>query len=114
MSRKVCTTQAGDSVCCVAAQRGLLGKPITFTTRTGAQRCGQCDVVPSQSRNPAKTGKPVFQFRFHSNSQCGIGPRGCAALATAQPTAQAGAQNFFAPGAMQSLPAPGTLALPGF
>jgi hypothetical protein len=81
MPRKVCQTVQGDSVCCQAAQQGLLGRPITFTTRTGARRCGQCDVVPSQSRDPRKAGRPVFRFRFHANSQCGIGPRGCAALA---------------------------------
>lgn len=80
MARKVCTTTAGDSPCCVAAQRGLLGRPMTFTTRTGAVRCGQCDVVPSMSRNPMKAGKPVFRFRFHTNAMCNIGPRGCAAL----------------------------------
>lgn len=80
MARKVCQTMAGDSVCCMAAQRGLLGRPMTFTTRNGARRCGQCDVVPSMSRNPMKAGKPVFRFRFHSNAMCGIGPSGCAAL----------------------------------
>lgn len=67
-------------MCCMAAQRGLLGRPMTFTTRNGTQRCGQCDVVPSMSRNPMKAGRPVFRFRFHSNAMCGIGPRGCAAL----------------------------------
>jgi hypothetical protein len=55
---------------------------MTFTTRTGSTRCGQCDVVASMSTNPQKRGKPVFRFRFHTNAMCNIGPRGCAALAT--------------------------------
>ena len=55
---------------------------MTFTTRSGSTRCGQCDVVPSMSTNPQKRGKPVFRFRFHTNATCNIGPRGCAALAT--------------------------------
>lgn len=84
MSRRVCTTQPGDSACCVAAQRGLLGRPMTFTDRRGNQRCGQCDLGTSMSRDPRKRGKPIFIFRFHTNAMCNIGPRGCAALASVQ------------------------------
>lgn len=79
MSRRVCTTTQGTSVCCAAAQQGKLNQAITFTTRTGAQRCGVCTTRPSQSkRHP---GVPVFQFRFLPSATCGIASgRSCAAL----------------------------------
>lgn len=79
--RRVCQTTPGDSACCLAAQQGLLGRPFRFRDRSGHERCGQCDTRPSQSRDPRKAGRMVFQFRFHKNAQCGIGPSGCAALA---------------------------------
>ena len=82
MSRKVCTTTQGDSTCCVAAQRGLLGQPITLTLRSGSQRCGVCTVRASTSkRHP---GAPVFQFRWIKSSTPGCNARtsaACAALA---------------------------------
>jgi len=80
MARRVCTTAPGLSVCCQAAQMGLLGRPVTFTTRSGAQRCGVCSTHPSQSRDPRKRGRTVFQFRFAPNMACGI-TSGCPALA---------------------------------
>lgn len=73
MARRVCTTVPGQlSVCCQAAQAGLLGRPVTFTTRSGAQRCGVCSTRPSMSTNPKKRGQTVFQFRFSANRNCGI------------------------------------------
>ena len=71
MARKVCTTVPGQlSVCCQAAQAGLLGRPVTFTTRSGATRCGVCSTRPSRSkRHPGAT---VFQFQFTANRNCGI------------------------------------------
>lgn len=73
MARKVCQTVPGQlSVCCQAAQAGLLGRPVTFTTRSGAQRCGVCTTRPSMSTNPRKRGQTVFQFRFTANRNCGI------------------------------------------
>ena len=113
MARKVCTTQPGLSVCCQAAQMGLLGRPVTFTTRSGAQRCGVCNTRPSMSRDPRKRGKTVFQFRFAPNMSCGI-TSGCPALTGA--TQQTGAGNIFQypiqQGGTVMLPSPGTLALP--
>lgn len=79
MARRVCTTVQGDSVCCQAANQGLLGRAITFTTRSGARRCGVCRAIPSTSTNPRKRGRTVFQFRFAPNTACGI-VSGCAAL----------------------------------
>lgn len=76
MARKVCTTTQGDSVCCVAAQRGALGRVFTFTTRSGSRRCGQCDLITKRN------GQPGFRFRFHKSAECGI-VGGCAALAGA-------------------------------
>ena len=108
MARRVCQTVPGQlSVCCQAAQAGLLGRPVTFTTRSGATRCGVCTTRPSMSTNPRKRGQTVFQFRFTSNRNCGI-TSGCPYLPGA-----AGAG-----GAMQGttfLPAPtgGVLSLPG-
>jgi hypothetical protein len=73
MARRVCTTVPGQlSVCCQAAQAGLLGRPVTFTTRSGATRCGVCSTRPSMSTNPKKRGMTVFQFRFTANRNCGI------------------------------------------
>ena len=83
MSRKVCRTEQGNGVCCTAAQQGLLNRPFKFTIQSGCmagqQRCGQCDVVSSTSKK--HPGAQVFRFKFHKNAECGIGPRGCAALA---------------------------------
>lgn len=79
MARKVCQTVAGDSTCCQAAAQGRLNQPIPIR---GGRGCGVCSVHPSTSKDPRKAGHPVFQFRFTKNANCGIGPRGCAALAT--------------------------------
>lgn len=111
MARRVCTTQPGDSACCVAAQRGLLGRPMTFTDRRGNQRCGQCDLGTSRSRDPRKAGKPIFIFRFHTNAMCNIGPRGCAALASLAPGGVPPMQGPIMPGP-QGGPG-GFLQLPG-
>lgn len=107
MARKVCTTQAGISVCCQAAQAGLLGRPVTFTTRSGAQRCGVCTTHPSMSKDPRKRGKTVFQFRFTANQNCGI-TSGCPYLPGA-----GGQQMMQQGGGFLGLPPPGTLMLPG-
>lgn len=48
-----------------------------MTDSRGNTRCAQCDTRPSQSRDPRKQGRTVFQFRFHKNQECGIGPHGC-------------------------------------
>lgn len=104
MSRKVCRTEQGTGVCCTAAQQGLLNRPFKFTIQSGCmagqQRCGECQVVQSRSKKHPNTN--VFQFRFHKNSECGIGPAGCAALA------QGG------PGARPQIAPQSTLSLPGF
>jgi hypothetical protein len=113
MARRVCTTVAGDSVCCQAAQQGLLGRPITFTTRSGSRRCGVCNVRASVSTDPRKRGKPVFQFRFASNQACGI-VSGCSAL---QGQGMAGAVPTSIPppllGGGQGLLGGGMLQIPG-
>lgn len=106
MARRVCTTVPGQlSVCCQAAQAGLLGRPVTFTTRSGATRCGVCTTRPSMSTNPRKRGQTVFQFRFSANRNCGI-TSGCPYLPGAAGGGMQG-QTF--------LPAPtgGVLMLPG-
>lgn len=79
MARR-CTTVPGYGTCCAAAQQGALGRPFKLTTRTGSQRCAQCD--PITKRN----GAPGFRFRWHKSSQCGIGPSGCPALAGQGPS----------------------------
>lgn len=108
MARKQCTTIPGQlSVCCQAAQAGLLGRPVTFTTRSGAQRCGVCTTRPSMSTNPRKRGQTVFQFRFTANRNCGI-TSGCpylpgaagAGMQTAGGFLQAPAQTLMLPGPM--------------
>lgn len=82
MARRVCTTQPGDGACCRALSQGIQsGQSFKVTMRNGAVRCASCTVVQSQSKNPARRGRNVFQFRFHKSQECGIGPSGCAALA---------------------------------
>lgn len=83
MARRVCQTVAGVGRCCQAAQAGQLNQPIAITTRTGSVRCGHCSVVQSQSKNPAKRGRPIFQFRWlPSNTPgCPVTPANCAAQA---------------------------------
>lgn len=80
---KKCTTTPGPGVCCRAAEQGLLGKPFVFTIASGClqgqQRCGECTTVPSRSKKHPNI--PVFQFRFHKNTECGLsGAHGCPAL----------------------------------
>lgn len=77
MARR-CTTVPGYGVCCAAAQQNILGQPFKFTTAGGHLRCGQCNQITRRN------GQPGFQFRFHKNAQCGIGPGGCPALANGQ------------------------------
>lgn len=59
-------------LCCLAQQRGDLGKPIVVVLhhKNGqtSQRCGVCEVVPS-CRNPQKR---VFAFRFLKNLVCNL------------------------------------------
>lgn len=76
MARR-CTTVPGYGFCCAAAQQNALGRPVRMTTGRG-QRCVQCDQITKRN------GQPGFRFRFHKNSQCGIGPGGCPALAGGQ------------------------------
>lgn len=75
MARK-CSTVPGYGACCAAATQGRLGAPFRFTDSKGNQRCGECNVIQR-----SKGKGPGFQFRFHRNSQCGLGPHGCPALA---------------------------------
>ena len=98
MSRRTCTTTPGDSACCRAASQGLLNRPFQMTFRNGSVRCAECTTSTSQSRNPAKAGRPIFVFRFHKNADCGIGPHGCAYLAQGgQASASQQRQLSFAP-----------------
>lgn len=77
MARR-CTTVPGFGACCAAAQQGHLGGPFRFTDSKGNQRCGECSIIQrSKGRGPG------FQFRFHKNAECGLGPHGCPALANA-------------------------------
>src|SRR5271166_3444966 len=108
MARRVCTTVPGQlSVCCQAAQAGLLGRPVTFTTRSGAQRCGVCTTHPSTSTNPRKRGQTVFQFRFTANRNCGI-TSGCPYLPGAG-TVAGGGITIGGGQPPLALPAPGVL-----
>lgn len=113
MARRVCQTVPGDSVCCIAAQRGLLGRPITFTTRSGTQRCGVCNVVPSRSTNPVRRAAhpQVFQFRFAANRVCGI-VSGCAALSGGAGTPNLAGAGGILGGQQVPLAFPGALTLP--
>lgn len=118
MARRVCQTVPGQlSVCCQAAQAGLLGRPVTFTTRSGATRCGVCSTRPSMSTNPKKRGMTVFQFRFTANRNCGI-TSGCPYLPGGAGTMQGTIGPFTGPqgtaGGFLGLPAGGPmLQLPG-
>jgi hypothetical protein len=76
MARR-CTTVPGFGKCCLAAQQGLLGRAFKFNDSRGNTRCGECTTRPSRSRDPRKAGRTVFEFRFHKNAECGIGPGGC-------------------------------------
>lgn len=78
MARR-CTTVPGYGVCCSAAQQGILNQPFKMTTSNGHQRCAQCNQITKRN------GQPGFQFRWHKNAQCGIGPGGCPALAGGGP-----------------------------
>jgi hypothetical protein len=57
------------------AQAGQLGQPVPIRGHNGSMRCGECNVITKRN------GAPGFQFRFHKNAVCGIGPGGCPALA---------------------------------
>lgn len=80
MARR-CTTVPGYGTCCRAAQQGLLNQVMQITDSRGNKRCAECATVQSQSRDPRKAGRTVFQFRFHKSAECGIGPSGCPYLA---------------------------------
>lgn len=88
MARR-CTTVPGFGVCCRAAQQNILNQPFKMTDSRGVTRCAECATV--QSRSKKHPGKTVFQFRFHKNTECGIGPNGCPYLGGAQQ--QIGNQN---------------------
>ncbi len=75
MARR-CTTVPGFGACCRAAQQGLIGQPMRIQTPHG-ERCAECNIITKRN------GQPGFQFRWHKSVQCGIGPGGCPALATA-------------------------------
>lgn len=83
MARRVCQTVPGVGRCCQAAQAGQLNMPIAITTRTGGVRCGHCSVTRSQSKDPRKNGRPIFQFRFIPSSTpgCPQTAANCAAAA---------------------------------
>lgn len=74
MARR-CTTVPGYGTCCRAAQQGLLNAPFKMTDHLGHIRCAECSTRPSTSR--AHPGRTVFQFRWHKNSECGLGTGGC-------------------------------------
>lgn len=112
MARRVCTTVPGQlSVCCMAAQGGYLGRPVTFQTRSGATRCGVCTTHPSTSTNPKKRGRTVFQFRFAPNTACNI-TSGCPYLPGQGTTG--GGITLGTGQPPLALPAPGVLSLPQF
>jgi hypothetical protein len=112
MARK-CTCRsvpAAQSVCCIAATRGLLGRPFILQTARGP-RCAQCDGITR------KNGKPGFHFHFTQGQSCGLGAGGCPALAQAAgaPSTGGGISSFFglAQPSSPALPAPGqVLSLP--
>jgi len=79
MARR-CTTVPGFGACCRAATQGILNQPFRMMTSHG-ERCAVCTTHQSTSRDPRKSGRTVFQFRFARNATCGIGPGGCPALA---------------------------------
>lgn len=76
MARR-CTTVPGYGTCCRAAQQGLLNQTMVITDSRGNKRCAECSTRQSTSRDPRKAGRTVFEFRFHKNAECGIGPGGC-------------------------------------
>ncbi len=80
--RCTCTSiPAAQSVCCHAAQQGLLGRVFTLQTRRGA-RCARCEAITRTN------GRPGFRFRFAHSAECGLGAGGCPALAGAGGGAQ--------------------------
>lgn len=73
------TTSAGKGVCCTAVTQlgaSVAAAGFQYVDCRGRTVCAKCLIAPSQSRNPAKAGKPVFQYRRAS-----CGPGGCPALA---------------------------------
>jgi hypothetical protein len=77
MARR-CTTVPGFGACCAAYGRGVQsGQTFTFTDSRGHTRCASCTQRPSRSRNPAKQGRMVTDFRFHKGAECGLSPGGC-------------------------------------
>lgn len=93
MARR-CVTTPGPGRCCQAMSQGIQpGATFRIQLASGAQRCAVCHVV--QRTHGRGAG---FQFRFVRSSVCGIGPSGCAALAstTAAGTSMAvlGGQGF--------------------
>ena len=75
MARR-CTTVPGFGTCCAVAQKGQLGQAVPIRMSNGKVRCGECNVIQR-----AGGRGPGFRFRFRKNSECGIGPGGCPALA---------------------------------
>jgi len=73
------TTSRGKGVCCSAVTQlgaAQAAAGFQYTDCKGKVICAKCLIAPSQSTNPAKTGKPVFRFKRTS-----CGPSGCPALA---------------------------------
>jgi len=109
---KKCTCRsvpAAQSVCCIAATRGLLGRPFILQTARGP-RCAQCDAITR------KNGRPGFHFHFTQGQSCGLGAGGCPALAQAAGAPSSGGiSSFFGLGgpSAAALPGPGqVLSLP--
>ena len=94
MARR-CTTVPGFGLCCRAAQQGILNQPFVMPS---GKHCGVCRTRQSQSRDPRKAGKTVFDFRFVGNGQCGI-TSGCPALG-------GNTTNVTRPGNRLALPSP--------
>lgn len=85
-----CTTKRGEvGVCCAAlTQFGAAAMATGFqytSTCDGKKRCMKCGIRPSISKNPKKTGTPVFVPRRMS-----CGPSGCPQLAGQAPIPPAG------------------------
>jgi hypothetical protein len=110
MARR-CTTVPGYGTCCRAAQQGLLNRTMVITVHHPnggtSQMCAECSTRQSRSRDPRKAGKTVFDFRFHKNAECGIGPGGCPFLNTGAVGGGGGGQRL-------ALPAPGGTQFGGF
>jgi hypothetical protein len=72
-----CRTVPGFGKCCAASQDPNigLGKVFKFQDSRGNWRCGECNTIQR-----TKNRGLGFQFRFHKNMECQLGPGGCPTL----------------------------------